>query len=124
MKMAISVGFEAFKQEVESFKQLRPELAHNLGDVPENARYYLHVDGEIICGYAITWSGELRCVFSTGRGKGKELIRKAIIHGAKCLDCYDGYLVKLYSEAGFVETSREPNWTAGEPDVVYMDLVV
>lgn len=122
MKLSISVGVEQFTQELETFKHLRPELAHNIGDVPANARYHIHADGETVYGYAITWGGELRCVFSKGKGKGKELVAKAITHGAKRLDCFDGYLVNLYSQAGFVETSRSPNWTEGEPDVVYMEL--
>lgn len=57
---------------------------------------------------------------STTRGLGRELVKAAIGSGAIHLDCFDGFLVGYYQSLGFVETHREPNWTPGGPDVVYM----
>lgn len=85
---------------------------------PAGTRYYLdHVNG---AGFAIRKDGELVFVHSLTRGLGAALVEVAIRAGATRLDCFDGYLVDLYSAHGFVETSREPNWTPGGPDVVFM----
>jgi hypothetical protein len=43
--------------------------------------------------------------------------------GASKLDCFDGFLPEYYKQFGFLETERVANWTAGEPDVVFMSLV-
>ncbi|MGW4158714.1 hypothetical protein [Streptomyces sp. NPDC004788] len=50
------------------------------------------------------------------------LVRAAIAHGAHLLDCFDGFLPTYYRGFGFVETERIPNWTPGQPDVVFMAL--
>lgn len=71
-------------------------------------------------GYAVRNDGELVYVFSLERGRGAELVASAIHNGASHLDCFDGYLVTLYSHAGFAKVTSLPNWTDGEPDVVYM----
>jgi hypothetical protein len=122
MKMYICTTREQFIEELEAFKQSRPHLTSNVGEVPDNGKYRLVVVDDIISGYVVTWKGELRCVFSCGKGQGDALIRNAIANGAKYLDCFDGYLPEFYKRHGFVETGREPNWTDGEPDVVYMGI--
>jgi len=66
--------------------------------------------------------GELVGVFSTRKGAGDVIMRDALAAGAVRLDCFDGYLPAFYARHGFRETSREPNWTPGGPDVVYMAL--
>lgn len=71
-------------------------------------------------GYAIRPNGELVYVFSTVKGRGDAIVDHAVFMGAERLDCYDGYLVTLYGRHGFHESSREPNWTPGGPDVVWM----
>lgn len=74
-------------------------------------------------GYAIKPSGDLVSVFNTdGKGNGVYAVIDAIENGAKKLDSYDGKLVDYYSQFGFEEYKREPNWTAGQPDVVYQKL--
>jgi len=85
-----------------------------------DAACYLSADR--LSGYAIRADGELVGVFSAVRGRGDDLVRDAIRNGATRLDCFDGYLPALYERHGFVETDREPNWTPGGPDVVYMTL--
>jgi hypothetical protein len=89
-------------------------------DAPEDAAatFRLSLDGA--SGYCVRGDGELVFVHSRLKGRGDGLVRKAIADGATHLDCFDGYLVEFYSRHGFVETRREPNWTAGGPDVVFM----
>lgn len=91
-------------------------------DVVRDAReFYLTTDGK--SGFAIGPDGTLMGLFSLTRGRGDLLVRQAVELGARRLDCFDGYLPGLYSRHGFVEYDREPNWTPGGPDVVYMTLV-
>lgn len=82
-----------------------------------------YVNGQAACGYAIKDTGELCYVHALIRGCGDALVQDAITNGAKRLDCFDGYLVSLYARHGFVETGRVPNYTKGDPDVVYMEVV-
>ena len=85
-----------------------------------NSRFYLSVDHK--SGFAVTLEGNLNAVFSLVKGRGDSLVSHAINFGAYTLDCFDGYLPKFYSKHGFNEYRREANWTAGEPDVVFMTL--
>jgi hypothetical protein len=74
-------------------------------------------------GFALRPTGggvELRYVFSVTRGRGDSIVASAVAQGADVLDCFDGYLPTLYARHGFVETHREPNYTPGGPDVVFM----
>ena len=71
-------------------------------------------------GFAVRPDGELVYVFSTVNGRGGYLVRTARQVGATHLDCFDGFLVDLYSRHGFQRVTSLPNWTPGEPDVVYM----
>ena len=66
---------------------------------------------------------ELINVFSTVSGvkNGERLMDHAIsTYGQLSLDCYDGVLVDFYSSCGFYEFDRVANWTAGQPDIVFM----
>lgn len=84
-------------------------------DIP-GTRYY--VNG--YAGYGVRSDGELVFVHSWTRGQGDAIVTDAISRGARRLDCYDGHLTTLYGRHGFVVTAREPNWTPGGPDVVWM----
>lgn len=70
-------------------------------------------------GFAVL-DGRLCHVWSTSRGQGDLLVSAGVKRGARRLDCFDGYLVRLYSEHGFVEVGRIPNWDPEGPDVVEM----
>lgn len=83
---------------------------------------YLYLSNDKKSGYVLSIDGELTSVFSTVRGRGSAIITHAISKGAKKLDCFDGYLVDFYRSFGFVEYKRVPNWTEGEPSVIYMQL--
>lgn len=85
-------------------------------------RYFLWSDGADHAGFAIRADGELVYVFSTTRGMGARLVAAAISRGATHLDCFDGYLVTLYTRGGFHRVTSLPNWTDGAPAVVYMAL--
>lgn len=74
------------------------------------------------CGFIVRNGGELIAVFSLVKGRGDSLVKAAIAMGAEYLDCFDGYLPKLYAKHGFVTVKRELNWTVGGPDVVYMQV--
>lgn len=86
------------------------------------ASYFVTSDGVEYAGFVIRPDGDLTNVFSTARGMGAAIVERAIEHGAETLDCFDGYLPSLYARHGFVEYAREPNWTPGGPDVVFMAL--
>lgn len=80
---------------------------------------YFH-DGD--AGYALRIDGELVLVHSFLPGRGNDIVTDAIARGATYLDCFDGYLPEFYARHGFQVNARVPNWTPGEPDVVYMSL--
>jgi hypothetical protein len=97
--------------------------------IQRNADLYLAANKR--SGYAII-DGDLVSVFSLpGEHSGKHIIASAIKNGAKTLDCFDGYLPKLYGNFGFVEYQRykwdnqyaPEGWDYkkyGKPDVIFM----
>lgn len=89
-------------------------------EMPDDARYFLTADSQ--AGFGVTSDGTLIGLFSLVKGRGVSLVRAAIAHGAHLLDCFDGFLPTYYRGFGFVETERIPNWTPGQPDVVFMAL--
>ena len=102
----------------------RPEIAASLTDyrdprsLPVGARPYIAPDD--LSGFVVTADGEIVGLWSATRGRGRDLVADAIAAGGSHLDCFDGYLPTLYAAHGFTETYREPNWTPGGPDVVWM----
>ena len=92
-------------------------------EMPRGARYYLTNDFQ--SGFGVASDGTMIGLFSTVKGRGEDLVWDAVNHkGASKLDCFDGFLPEYYKQFGFVETERVANWTAGEPDVVFMALSV
>ena len=90
-------------------------------EMPDDARYYMTDDFK--SGFGVTPDGTLIGLYSTVKGRGEGLMWDAVLHkGASKLDCFDGFLPDYYKQFGFVETERVPNWTPGEPDVVFMAL--
>lgn len=78
--------------------------------------------GVDIGGY-IVLDGELKALWCDEAGWGTVLVQSAVDDGAVRLQCFDGYLVRLYSQFDFKIVKREPNWVHGEPDLVYMERV-
>ncbi|AFU62135.1 acetyltransferase [Streptomyces phage R4] len=90
-------------------------------EMPRGSRYYLTPDFK--SGFGVAYDGTLIGLFSLVKGRGEGLMWDAVTHkGARRLDCFDGFLPEYYKRFGFVETERVPNWTPGQPDVVFMAL--
>lgn len=89
-------------------------------ELPLDAAFHLSDDG--LSGFAINEGDELVALFSLIKGRGEALVLAAIDAGAARLDCFDGFLPRFYERFGFTEERREPNWTPGEPDVIWMRL--
>lgn len=106
----------------------RARIAASLTDyrdpasLPADAQWYLSDDGA--SGFIVRADGEIVGLFSTARGRGDTLVSEAIAYGGTHLDCFEGYLSALYARHGFKVYRREANWTAGAPDVVFMQLDV
>lgn len=77
--------------------------------------------GATVGGY-IVLHGELKALWCDLPGYGCWLVQQALNDGAERLQCFDGYLVGLYSQFGFEVVARQHNWVPGEPDVVTMEL--
>lgn len=115
-----------FSRRIANLKRVNPRMGENLWkyDISEyrNMRLFMTSDGS--SGFALkeTLAGyDLVNVFNTGiKGMGHILVSAAIEQGATTLDCLDGFLPTFYAKFGFEEYNREPNWTAGEPDVIFM----
>jgi len=88
-----------------------------ISDLNQEASFYLSYNGK--SGFGITEKGELISLYSA-EGKGSWTVQEAVKRGACHLDCFDGFLPEFYEQFGFSVTAREPNWTEGGPDVVYM----
>lgn len=110
---ALSDAFATRQHIKDSVHQYSPEEYSSM-------KNFLHADGK--SGFAVKPDGDLVSVFSTEKGRGNDLVRQALTHGATKLDAFDGYLPKLYANHGFQEVGREDNWTPGGPQVVYMQL--
>ncbi len=91
------------------------------------SKLYTSHDGMV--GVGVT-GVDIANVFNNGgpKGAGVDAVVHAIENGGRTLDAYDGYLVNLYGQLGFVETGRMKfnpafahNWTSNtSPDVVFM----
>ena len=97
------------------------------------ARTYLSVTGK--SGYALLPDGSIISVFShPNSGEGPSILRDAIRHGGRKLDCFDGFLSReFYPRFGFKEVGRlkwddkykPEGWNTkrdDHPDVVLMEL--
>lgn len=83
----------------------------------------LAMEGNVVRGGFTVMDGELMGLWNTERGRGDWMMREALSLGADRLDYFDlPALATLYTRHGFVEVLREPNHTAGQPDVVWSRL--
>lgn len=110
-----------FAEATESLRLESPLHAENVDPCGDIAAY----DGircfmSPLSGYAITADGELKFVWSVGRGQGDSIVADAVRRGAKHLNCFDGHLSALYARHGFAVTERLENWDPEGPDVVTM----
>jgi hypothetical protein len=80
-------------------------------------------------GFAVKPDGDIVSAFNAVKGGGRldDIMKVAMQHGGRKLDAFDKKpgevkgLPDLYSKYGFKEVKREPNWTPGGPDVVFME---
>lgn len=116
--IAVSAAHGARKGAVTAGDMLSPPDAQYL----RSSKKFLLAGGK--AGFVVSKEGDLQQVFNNSdvRGIGAGMVRHAIAHGAKTLDCFDGFLPGYYARFGFVESHREANWIPGGPDVVYMAL--
>jgi len=119
-KLAFIVNFATAREESAKVREATSSVAEINQATNQHDRFMLADDGT--AGFIVKNGGELIAVFSTVKGQGRELIQIAKQCGAEYLDCFDGFLTEFYAKNGFVEVKREPNWTPGGPDVVYMKL--
>lgn len=97
----------------------------------DSCQKFLTPDGK--CGYIINADGDFGNLFNNGsvKGAGKTAIAEAIENGARTLDCYDGFLPKLYAEYGWEPVAKikfndeyaPAGWDydkLGRPDIVIM----
>lgn len=120
----IKVDHELFKVIIENVKKINKQYENNLSlkDSYKNYDCFLFEDGR--GGFCVDRETKELCnIFSIEKNRGSELVAFAVHTNPKlCLDCFDGHLTNLYGKHGFKETHREKNWTAGEPDIVYMSF--
>ena len=100
---------ESFRRSIEHARghmTNRQSLCVSTFSTAEYRHAQLYLSHDNCSGYAIFAGGELRSVFSCVKGRGAQLLDSAIANGATWLECFDGFLSQLYSNAGFVEVAR------------------
>ena len=117
------VSSEVFSNEFELAAKVNTKIAESCSSVSDiEGAFYIQKGDNYVSGFCVTSSGELTHVFSTGKGKGKDLVLNSIELGATNLNCFDGYLTSFYTALGFKEVSREKNWDVKGPDVIFMEV--
>lgn len=109
----------------ENFNKARGwvRIAENCATLDNTSHCVPYMSNEYLSGFAIHKpTKEIRYLHSVVRGRGDMLVTEAIKRGGAWLTCFDGYLKTLYERHGFKVAKREPNWTAGKPDVLTMIL--
>lgn len=121
MTRAYQVRPETFRRYLARAGAANPRVAEACSapeELPEDARFYILAGRR--AGFGIADGGELIGVWSTESGRGGDIMAAAHNAGARRLDCFDGFLPGFYARHGWHETGREPNWTPGGPDIVFM----
>ena len=120
-------AFEAAKNQNTRAENLAPKTLEEY----EGSRVFMI--GSEDAGFVVK-NGDLQNVFNNSGipGLGTEIVKLSIEkYGARTLDCFDGFLPKYYSKAGFEEVARipfvdefaPPGWNyfkLGRPDIVIM----
>lgn len=98
-------------------------VAENCAELDDVSQCKPYMAVDCLGGFAVHQpTKEIRYLHSVLYGRGDRLVQEAIKRGGTWLTCFDGYLTDLYQRHGFQITKREPNWTAGKPDVLTMSL--
>lgn len=113
-----------FKAALDAAVEKRPEIAKYISNYsPEEFdKFKTFLSSDKQSGFAVKPDNDLINVFSSAPRRGDEIMHDTIGKGSDHLDAFDvnDKLPKLYRRYGYNEFKREPNWTPGEPDVVYM----
>lgn len=109
----------------QAYEDMLRHLGEGLANLDDERQYegmraYQSMDES--AGFVISPDNEIKWVASIKPGMGKAAMRAAIEEGGEWLSCFDGFLPEFYERFGFEVVKREPNWTEGEPDVVWMAL--
>jgi len=127
------VSAEEFVAERDKNKRLGYLSQSQPDELKGGYRFFLSADKKV--GFGISPEGHGESLFNNGgeKGAGTKALFEGIKHGMITLDCFDGYLPSLYTQAGFVETGRikfndqyaPKDWDYkkdGRPDVVFMSF--
>lgn len=111
-----------FRRLVAEVVEHSPFYRANLTLLPDYSGHTCWVTGDAHTGFALSPQDELVNVFSRVKARGDALLRFAVRSSPRLhLNCIGGgYLEQLYSRHGFEVYRREPNWTPGAPDVLFM----
>ena len=136
-KSALTTGKQArdYSKKLNDAKSSNPNVYWSVSEVsPEDAQAGIVIDknyGSIM----VAANGDIKGLFKNPetktRGVGAKLVQQAVNNGGRTLDNFDGFLTKIYKEAGFRVTGRIPfneqykpdGWIKelhGTPDVVSM----
>jgi len=116
------VGARQFRDCVENVVQASPFHREHLSIKKNYSNFDCWLSEDRTAGFAVSPNLELVNVFSMLRGCGSQLMAFAVTRYPDLhLNCYAGEkLESLYRNFGFEEYRRTPNWTPGQPDVVFM----
>ena len=136
-KSALTTAKQArdYSKKLNDAKSSNPNIYWSVSEVsPEDAQAGIVIDknyGSIM----VAANGDIKGLFKNPetktRGVGAKLVQQAVNNGGRTLDNFDGFLTKIYKEAGFRVTGRIPfdeqykpdGWIKelhGTPDVVSM----
>jgi hypothetical protein len=136
-KSALTTAKQArdYSKKLNDAKSSNPNIYWSVSEVsPEDAQAGIVIDknyGSIM----VAANGDIKGLFknpeTNTRGVGAKLVQQAVNNGGRTLDNFDGFLTKIYKEAGFRVTGRIPfdeqykpdGWIKelhGTPDVVSM----
>lgn len=94
-----------------------------LGRIEELSAPVFYLSSDQFTGFAIGSDGTLGLLFNVGpAGRGVGAVSRAVVEGARRLDCFDPWLPVWYERQGWRVTHREDNWTSGGPAVAYMEI--
>lgn len=117
-----AVASSVFMSRIVELRQQDSQLEVNLTLKPDYDQHICWLSADQNTGFAIAPDHELVNVFSTIKGRGREALEFALAHYSNLhLNCFaGGREERFYQQYGFQIFKREPNWTQGQPDVIYM----
>ena len=117
-----AVAASVFRSKIVELRKQNPALEAGLTLKPDYDKHICWLSEDHGSGFAVSPDLELVNVFSTIKGRGRDVLKFALAHYSNLhLNCFaDGREELFYKGHGFKIFRREPNWIAGQPDVIYM----